>query len=77
MPVLHTPKTEWKPKDWRRPHSVCITAEELDPTLFAMIRTDGGGVVSNPPVGSFKVTNVYVDANGKFIIKWSDTPQGE
>jgi len=30
------------------------------------------GFVSNPPVGSFKVTNIYVNANGKFVIEYDD-----
>jgi hypothetical protein len=33
-------------------------------------------IVSTPPPGCFKVTNCYVDENGKFIVKWSDTPEG-
>lgn len=52
-----------------------ITIEELSPELADMIIASSG-LVSNPPVGCFKVTNIYVDQDGKLVVKWSDTPQG-
>ena len=35
----------------------------------------GGGVISTPPTGSFKVTNLYVDPlTGKLTIEYDNTP---
>jgi hypothetical protein len=73
MPVIHDLSTQMI-KVWRRPHIVSITIDDLTPELLSMIT--GGGLVSNPPVGCYKVTNIYVDENGKLVVKWSDNPQG-
>lgn len=35
----------------------------------------GGGLISAPPQGSFKVTNIYVNSAGKLVIQYSDVPQ--
>ncbi|KAF0138177.1 MAG: hypothetical protein FD153_1484 [Rhodospirillaceae bacterium] len=34
-----------------------------------------GGIVSTPPTGKYKVTNIYVDpTTGKAVVKYDDTP---
>lgn len=32
------------------------------------------GDVSTPPSGNFKVTNIYVNTNGKIVVEYDDTP---
>jgi len=35
----------------------------------------GGGIASTPPVGSFKVVNIYVEpSTGKLTIEYDNTP---
>jgi hypothetical protein len=32
----------------------------------------GQGIVSNPPAGCKKVTNIYVNQNGKLVVEYDD-----
>jgi hypothetical protein len=59
---------------WRgNMHRMSVDPEDLSRELSDIIAAEGGaGLVSIPPVGCFKVTNLYVDANGKLVIQWSD-----
>lgn len=36
---------------------------------------DPGELISTPPVGCYKVTNLYVNQNGKLAVVYDDTPQ--
>lgn len=43
--------------------------------LLGSINTGGeGSLGSSPPAGQYKITNIYVDTNGKFIVEYDDTP---
>jgi hypothetical protein len=76
VPVTHSSKILNK-KTWIDPHLVSIEPQDLSPQVLAMIQAGGGGgIVSLPPIGCYKVINIYVDADGKLVVKWSDTPQG-
>jgi hypothetical protein len=33
-------------------------------------------VISKPPIGCYRVLNIYVDQDGKLKAEWEDTPQG-
>jgi len=42
------------------------------------INTQGEGIGSKPPLGKYKITNLYVDPNsGKQITEYDDTPMEE
>ena len=38
------------------------------------LRIDTSAMESAPPVGKYKVTNLYVDTNGKLTVEYDDTP---
>lgn len=44
--------------------------------LFTLDGKDFGGIVpiSNPPVGCFRVCNLFVTAKGRLVIQFSDNP---
>jgi len=74
MPITHELiKTgELGERVWKILENVSITEDELSPSLLAMMGTG----ISSPPMGCFKVTNIYVNTDGKLVIKWDTTPQG-
>jgi hypothetical protein len=79
MPVIHDSKLPLL-KAWPRPHRISITVAELAPDTLALIASGNSrgeiGLTSQPPVGCYKIINIYVDEYGKLVVKWSDTPQG-
>lgn len=43
-------------------------------TLTQAILTISGVSISVPPTGCFRVTNLYVNPDGKLEVKYDDTP---
>ena len=35
----------------------------------------GNSIVSNPPSGSYRIVNMYINEKGKLVIDWSDVPE--
>jgi hypothetical protein len=49
----------------------------LQPGQFLKLGSDGklmGEAISNPPSGSKKVVNLYVNNDGKLVIEYDSTP---
>ena len=51
-------------------------ADNFEALLQNMQGTPGppGPTISVPPQGFYKVTNLYVDSNGKLVVDYDDTP---
>lgn len=42
--------------------------------VLGNIAVGGGTPISTPPTGYFKVTNLYVNSEGKLVVAYDDTP---
>jgi hypothetical protein len=68
--VKHIPKVRYVQTGDRSPeHETVINPAEL----LALLGGGVSGIISNPPSGRYRVTNIYVE-NGKLVAKWDDIP---
>ena len=52
-----------------------IQTETAIQSIVQMVGTESGRFYSIPPSGMFKVVNLYVDTEGKLVVKWENTPE--
>jgi hypothetical protein len=65
--VRHSPESENAIPE----HVVFIDSNEL----ISLFGASGvSGLISNPPSGMHRVTNLYVNPEGKLVVKWDDVP---
>jgi hypothetical protein len=43
-------------------------------TALLLLSLGGGTSISAPPSGGFKISNIYISADGKLAIEYDDTP---
>lgn len=66
---------------WQRPEGMILQEisdkleEIISKSCNIVLQVEGGGadgILSNPPSGCYKITNLYVNGEGKLVVEYDD-----